>query len=170
MQLIAETTRLIIREITVEDAQAIFNLNQDPLVIKYTSDPAFKSVEDASKLIEENIRFQYREYGIGRWAVIAKHDHSFLGWCGLKFRTETNEIDLGYRYFQHAWGKGYATEAAQACLKYGLHTKKLQRIIGCAMQPNVASIKVLEKCGMTFCRYDFLHGHEAVVYEKVAQS
>lgn len=162
---IITTDRLILREITLEDAQRIFDLNADPEVVRYTSDPAFKNVDEVRELIKNNIQYQYRTYGIGRWAVIEKETGLFTGWCGLKFREGQEEIDLGYRFMKKFWGKGYATEAGKACLDFGFNIKKLERIIGCAMRDNVASIHVLKKCGMTFCRVDLLHGHDAIVYE-----
>jgi RimJ/RimL family protein N-acetyltransferase len=68
----------------------------------------------------------------------------FLGWCGLKYLFETNEVDLGYRFMKKFWGKGYATEAALACIEYGFATLNLHQIVGRALPGNLASIKVLE--------------------------
>ena len=165
MKIITTTERLIIREITLDDMQSIFDLNADSEVVRYTSDPAFKNMEEVADLIENNIRYQYRTYGMGRCAVIDKESGLFMGWCGLKFREGQNETDLGYRFMKKFWGKGYATEAAKAFLTYGFTIKNLERIIGCAIKENIASIEVLKKCGMTFCRQDFLHGHDALVFE-----
>jgi len=74
----------------------------------------------------------------------------FIGWCGLKLIPEKNEIDLGYRFQKNAWGKGYATESANACLKYAFEKHKLNRIVGRALPENINSIRVLEKCGMSY--------------------
>ncbi len=54
----------------------------------------------------------------------------FIGWCGLKYRAALDEIDLGYRLQQHAWGKGYATEAAKYTLDHGFNKLKLNLITG----------------------------------------
>jgi [ribosomal protein S5]-alanine N-acetyltransferase len=162
---IAQTDRLLLREITFEDAVDVFNLNSNPNVIKYTSDPAFKNIADAKKLIENVIGKQYADYGHGRWAVINKSNNDFLGWCGLKFLQETKEVDLGYRFFEAHWGKGFATEAATASLKYGFENFKYAEIIGRAMKENIPSIKVLKKCGMTYSHEAQLHEHPAFVYK-----
>jgi [ribosomal protein S5]-alanine N-acetyltransferase len=79
-----------------------------------------------------------------------KDDMEFIGLCGLKYRPETDEIDLGYRLMQKAWGKDYATEAAQASLEHGFNKLNLKLITGRANIENLASIKVLEKAGMDF--------------------
>ncbi|WP_316832820.1 GNAT family N-acetyltransferase [Pedobacter aquatilis] len=99
------------------------------------------------------IRAQYINNGIGRWAVIEKLTGNFVGWAGLKLMLEThnghtNYYDLGYRFIQCHWGKGYATEAAKAVLDYGFRVMGLNEIIGIADIDNTSSIKVLEKAGL----------------------
>jgi RimJ/RimL family protein N-acetyltransferase len=63
---------------------------------------------------------------------------------------DTGEIDLGYRFMKKHWGKGYATEAAQHTLNYGLQELLLKEITACAHVENLASLKVLEKIGMRY--------------------
>ncbi|MEK7224059.1 MAG: GNAT family N-acetyltransferase, partial [Bacteroidota bacterium] len=106
----------------------------------------------------------------GRWAVHSKPDKEFIGWCGLKARPARNEIDLGYRFIRAAWGRGYATEAAWACIQYGFEKLHLQRIIGRAMPDNKASLRVLEKCGMTYIGEEVVDGHPAKTYEMLNPS
>ncbi len=80
-------------------------------------------------------------------------DGTFLGWCGLKYFPETDEVDLGYRFMKKYWGKGYATESSRACLNYGFHELKLKRIMAKAMPENKDSLKVMQKLGMVFRGY-----------------
>jgi len=61
--------------------------------------------------------------------MFIKGTHEFIGWCGLKYRSELDEIDLGYRLMQKAWGKGLATEAARHTLDLGFKTLNLNLII-----------------------------------------
>ncbi len=163
-EFILETPRLLLRKKVVEDAPFFFELNSDPLVIKYTGDMGFKNLE-ASEAIVRYVIGQYNTNGYGRWMVIEKESASPVGWCGLKYHPESGETDLGYRFMQKYWGKGYATEASKACLDYGFTVLKLDRIIGRAMKENTASIRVLEKIGMSWCDEIDLHEHPAVVYE-----
>ncbi len=160
MNFILETDRLYLREITPDDAHHAYLLNSDPEVIKYTGDPPFDSVEAAREFLENYS--DYRNYGYGRWAVIRKADNEFLGWCGLKFHE--HEIDLGFRFFKKYWNNGYATEAAVACIKYGLETLNMKTIVGRAMAENLASINVLKKTGMQYeGNFDF-DLHPGVLY------
>ncbi len=174
MNIIIETTRLVLRTFTVGDAPLIYELNIDPDVTLYTGDP-IQDLQHAEQVLEQIILPQYVLYNHGRWAVYTKPELNpmaigFIGWCGLKARPERKEIDLGYRFMKTAWGKGYATEAAYACLKYGFEKLTIQRIIGRAMPQNLASIRVLEKCGMQFIGEEEVDGHPAKTYEAINPS
>jgi ribosomal-protein-alanine N-acetyltransferase len=164
MNVIIETDRLLLRNFTIEDAPLIYNLNLDPEVIRYTLDP-IRDIEHGREVLEKTILPQYALYNHGRWAVITKSGNEFIGWCGLKARPEQNEIDLGYRFIKSAWGKGYATEAAWACIQYGFEKLNFHRIIGRAMPQNTGSIRVLEKCGMVFIGEEIVDGHPAKTFE-----
>ncbi len=143
-----ETERLVLREITPDDAEQAYLLNLDPEVVQYTGDDPFESVEAARRFLEQYDH--YRRYGFGRWGVIRKSDGAFLGWCGLKYNPELDEYDVGFRFFKTHWNQGYATEAASACLEVGFGHFAMPRIVGRAMEANTASIRVLEKIGLQY--------------------
>lgn len=164
MNVIIETDRLILRTFTIDDAELIYELNRDEEVTRYTGDP-ISDVEHAREVLEKAILPQYSLYNFGRWAVHIKPSHEFIGWCGLKFRAERNEIDLGYRFKRSSWGNGYATEAASACIKYGFQNLGLKRIVGHSMPSNIASIKVLENCGLSYVGEEMVDNHPARTYE-----
>lgn len=168
MRIILETPRLLLREFTSRDAGLILALNADPAVTAFTGDPVL-TLEQAEQVLLQVILPQYTQYLHGRWAVHVKTqgsgDPEFIGWCGLKALPERQEIDLGYRFFPLAWGKGYATEAARATLQYGFEKLGLPRIVGRAMPGNRASWRVLEKCGMRFLYEEVVDEHPARTYE-----
>lgn len=162
MKIILETERLILRELTPSDAENLYELNLNLNVIKYTGDNAFRDIKEARAFLKK-----YNDYklnGYGRWAVINKSTKQFIGWCGLKLGEIDNETDIGFRFFEKDWNKGYATESAKACLKYGFQTLKLKRIIGRAMTKNKGSIKVLEKIGLEYEKNVDFDGQKAVIY------
>lgn len=165
--MIAETDRLILRELNLQDAVHFFELNNDPEVLKYTGDEAFKSIEDARNFIKNYS--QYIENGFGRWAVIRKSDHEFLGWCGLKLNEE-EIVDVGFRFFRRYWRKGYATEAASKSLEIGFARFGLKEIIGRTAKENIGSIRVLEKIGMKCFKNGECEGIEDASYFKVTRS
>ena len=166
MNIVIETKRLILRTFTEGDGLLIYELNKDPDVTRYTGDPV-RDIDQARGVLQKSILPQYSLYNHGRWAVHIKPDLKFIGWCGLKARPERNEIDLGYRFMKSAWGKGYATEAAFACLQYGFEKLNLPRIVGRAMPQNTGSLKVLEKCGMRYIGEEIVDDHPAITYEAI---
>ena len=149
MDIILETSRLILRQFTEADAPLILQLNSDPEVVKYIPEPVLHTNEQARGVIRNIILPQYTNK-LGRWAIHTKGNLEFIGWCGLKFLKEADEIDIGYRFRQIAWGKGYATEAAKHVLDYGFQQLRLKEIFGKAHVENIASVNVLKKIGMKY--------------------
>ncbi len=160
MNYLLETKRCRMREMQPEDGAAFYELNLDPEVLKYTGDQAFKSIEEATEFLRNYDA--YRKYGMGRWVVENKDDGSILGWCGLKYLVDEREVDIGYRLYRRYWGKGYATEVARRCIEYGFNTLQLPRIIGRSAVANLASVRVLEKCGLKFEKFNDALGEETV--------
>jgi ribosomal-protein-alanine N-acetyltransferase len=148
------SSRLLFRQFTISDAPLIYALNKDPEVIRYLHELPITDEKAALELITERILPQYKAYGYGRWAVLLKENHAFLGWCGLKYRPEIMETDLGYRFLRSCWGKGYASEAAAACISYGFSQCHLPLITARAHVENLASQRVIEKCGMQFTCFE----------------
>ncbi|MDY0089545.1 MAG: GNAT family N-acetyltransferase [Flavobacteriaceae bacterium] len=162
MKVILETERLLLRELHPFDAKNFYELNLNPDVIKYTGDKVFGSVEESEYFLKN-----YKDYkinGYGRWAVIEKKSDEFLGWCGLKYHNDSDEIDIGFRFFEKYWNNGFATESAKACIVYGFKNLQLESIIGRAMKENTASVKVLEKIGLEFEKEFDFENKEGVIY------
>lgn len=145
-----ETSRLILRPARISDAYYLYDLNSDPIVMKYTGDTHLASVLDYEHLIRDRMIPQFEKYKMSRFLLFQKEDETFLGWCGLKFFPETQEVDLGYRFKKKYWGQGFATEAGRRTLEYGFNEIGLERIFATVMPENIPSIKVLQKLGMTF--------------------
>jgi ribosomal-protein-alanine N-acetyltransferase len=155
-----ETKRLIIREILPKDAEGLFELDSNPKVHLYLGNQPIKTIEEALAVVQF-IRAQYESTGIGRWAVIEKESGKFVGWTGFKvnpgYINEVYEVfDLGYRFVEHVWGKGYATETSIACLEYAFDHLKYDPIYGMSEVHNTASNRVLKKIGMKYSsEFDF---------------
>lgn len=163
-----ETRRLILRELFPSDDQKMFELDSNPEVHKYLGNNPVTDIEQSREAIV-NIRQQYIDNGIGRWAVILKETNEFIGWSGLKLEKNVNGhdqyYDLGYRFIQKHWGKGYAVETANAFLKYGFDKLKLDTICAYADAGNNASRNVLEKAGLHYVNTFEYGGEEEVWYE-----
>lgn len=164
MKTLIETERLLLREITLNDTAEMFQMYSNPEVQKYTGEPLMASIEEMEQAIQVRI-VDYQKFGYGRWATFRKSDMQFIGWAGLAYLPEFDEIDLGYRFLPEYWGMGFATEASEAILTYGFDTLKLKRIIAIAMKENKASTRVMEKVGMAFDKFaPYENGGEDVAW------
>ena len=151
MDIILQTSRLLLRRFTDSEADAtlIYELNKDPHVLKYLQEPVLKNKTQAHDILQKIILPQYKK-DIGRWAIHLQENNEFIGWCGLKYRPEKKETDLGYRLKKTSWGHGYATEAATASVLYGFTKLHLKTVVARAHVDNHASIAILQKIGMTY--------------------
>lgn len=160
-----ETERTIMRKLTKEDAIDFYTLNLDEEVLKFTGDKPFENLQIAVDFLANYD--QYEKYGVGRLAVIDKATLKFIGWCGLKYSQDKNEYDIGFRFYRNYWNKGFATETAKKCLEFGFEKLNIEKIVGRAMKENIASIRVLEKIGMTFIENFDFDGQDGVIYELI---
>lgn len=159
--IIAETDRIYLNRMLTSDASDAYALNSDPLVMQHTGDQPFADEEEARKFLVNYS--DYERHGMGRWAVRLKDDHRFIGWCGLKMHAN-EEVDLGYRFLRERWNLGYATEASRLCLRIGFEQFDLPYIIGRVVPQNLASIKVLQKIGMTYWKEITCEAHDALCF------
>lgn len=143
-----ETERLVLREFELDDAQDVYAFASNPQVTRYTCDSdVVNSVDDVRRIIVDVWHSDYRNHGYGRLAVVHKKDDKVIGFCGLKYLDDMDEIDIGYRFLPEYWGQGIATEAASACLRHAETNLGLRNIIGLVMAENTASHRVLQKLG-----------------------
>lgn len=154
MELLLNSSRLSIRKLALADASGLFEMDSDPEVHRYLGTLPLTQLSEAEAVIRL-IQQQYKDYGIGRWAVVDRTTDEFLGWTGFKWITgpvndHTDFYDFGYRFKRNKWGKGYALEAGKLALNYGVKQLGLRPVFGMTHVENNASRKILEKLGFTF--------------------
>lgn len=150
-----ETERLLLRELRSSDLEGMFELDSNPEVHRYLGNKPIKTKAEAKTILDSVIN-QYKERGIGRWAVINKETNEFMGWSGLRLNTEynmngfTKYYDVGYRLIERFWGKGYATESGKAAVNYAFNVMKLPELYATTEMGNQASHNALLKLGLTY--------------------
>jgi RimJ/RimL family protein N-acetyltransferase len=165
MPIILETPRLILRQFTEDDVDNLFDLNNDPQVMRYLTGgrPTPREV-----IRDEVIPFHLAVYArldrLGTWAAESAATREFVGW--FHFRPgpggDITNIDLGYRLRRPAWNKGYATEGSRALISMGFTGLGVERVFAHTMTVNTASRRVLEKCGLTLVRTTPYEGADAI--------
>jgi ribosomal-protein-alanine N-acetyltransferase len=170
MSAIIETERLILRRLEDSDAEAMFEMDSDPMVHEFTGTVALTDVEQSQSVIRA-IQAQYNVHGTGRLAVIEKGNKEFVGWAGIKFDTvgengQSDYHDIGFRFIPRHWGKGYGMESATALVRHAFLSLDVPRLVGIADVRNIASNKILQGIGlMRICAYIDENGYQCNWYE-----
>ncbi|MEB0137670.1 MULTISPECIES: GNAT family N-acetyltransferase [unclassified Undibacterium] len=144
------TERLLLRRFTLDDAAAYLPLVADPAILRYTGEAALTSVDAAREILQTRPLRDYQVHGFGRMACIERASGRLIGFCGLKYLDEIQEVDIGYRFLPACWGKGYASESAAALLAQAFELYQLPRVIGLVQPDNLASAQVLKKLGLQY--------------------
>src|SRR5882724_13556500 len=147
-RLLLQTSRLRLREFTLQDADYLVDLDSDPEVMRHISFGAATSrAVIATKILPSWIEYYRREQRVGFWAAEVCGD--FIGWFHLRpDRFTPGEQELGYRLHRRVWGQGYATEGALALIAHGFRVSKFEKITARTLIANLASQRVMQKCGL----------------------
>ncbi len=142
-----ETQRLILRQLTMNDADALHEILSDPVSMQHYPQPFTR--EKTEGWIAWNIQ-NYATYGFGLWAVLLKEGNLFLGDCGITMQNINGSLEpeIGYHINKVHTGKGYATEAARACRNYAFDVLGLSKVYSYMKYTNLASQKVAQKNDM----------------------
>jgi len=144
-----ETARLKVRQLSRDDFDEMFALCSDAAVMKYVGNLQPYSAPQTRQVILKCVR-SYDWHGYGGWALIDKSEDEFAGYGGFEYVAARSMPELFYILCPRLWGKGFATEFAQAALNYGFEQLKLEQI-GASFDPsNNASLCVAAKIGFKF--------------------
>jgi len=155
MTIFLETPRLILKPPTVEkDAHLIINLRSDPEVMQYVGDGSIQNETQTHEFLKQAVSY-YDQYKMGMCAVFDKKSNHFIGQAGLfhlGFNTNNEEIEISYRLNKQFWGNGYATEIVSCLVEWGFTNLSVDQLIAITYPANIASQKVLTKCGFKYKR------------------
>jgi RimJ/RimL family protein N-acetyltransferase len=159
---ILSTARLNLRHLTLDDANFIFALTNDPDWIRFIGDRGIRTTDDACNYIANGPVAMYSQHGFGLYAVERREDHSPIGICGLLTRPWLDDVDIGFAFFPKFRGAGYAYEAAKATVEHAKTIGK-SRLLAIVSPENDASLRLLTKLGMSFERMATPPGEESEV-------
>jgi RimJ/RimL family protein N-acetyltransferase len=145
---------------TLGDAKRLFEIYTDAETVRYWNGPD-AVLSDSEKRIEQ-MRMHWERYGYGDWALIDRKTETMIGFCGLHQIQGMDETNLGFLIDRSYWGKGLATEAGRAALRFGFEQATLGLIVGTTAPDNVGAIEVLKKCGMSYWREIIRNGPRSV--------
>lgn len=148
------TARLILRDLQESDLPTLIAMNQDPEVMQYFPKP-YSQAE--SLRLYQGIQDEVKAYGYSLWAVEEKSSQEFIGLVGLhhsdlRIFAGKEAVEIGWRLRKEFWNRGYATEAAQACLDFAFQQTGLSEVYSFTSLLNLPSQKVMQKLGMEFVK------------------
>jgi len=145
-----ETGRLTLRRITLDDADLMLAIWNDPAFIRNVGDRGIRTIEEAEKALEDGAFKLYEEYGYGPYCMTRKTDDVRIGICGLFRRENLTDPDIGFGVLPDYCGRGFAGEAAKAVVAHARDDLGIENLTAIVSPENVASIGLIEKLGLRF--------------------
>ena len=149
---VLQTSRLILRHQTIDDAEFILALVNDPSWLRFIGDRDVHCVEDARNYIKKGAMESYSRHGFGLYLTALKDSGTPIGICGLVKRETLADVDIGFAFLPQYAGMGYGYESACAVMDHARNDIGLKRVIAITNPDNVASIRLIEKLGLAFER------------------
>jgi RimJ/RimL family protein N-acetyltransferase len=148
-----ETPRLTLRALREEDVDPLFAIQGDREAMRYTH--AASSRQDCAHWLQTFAALESTR-GFAPWTVILQTEARVIGWGGLSIDPFDPGWGIEVSYFFHPayWGRGDATELVRATLLHGFGSLSLPAIGAFVRPANLASVRVLEKCGFTLLGYE----------------
>ena len=169
---VLETDRLVLRYVTLDDAEFALRLLNEPSFLQNIGDRRVRTLEQASNYLLEGPIKSYQVHGHGMYLVALKETLEPIGLCGLLKRDQFEDVDIGYAFLPEFWSRGYAFESALAVRDYGEQTLGLTRMIAVVSPGNAGSIRLLEKLGFSRAGQTWMQPGESEVllFERQAGS
>jgi ribosomal-protein-alanine N-acetyltransferase len=165
MNIIAKTSRLLIREFTPEDETLLLALDEDERLTRYVKK---RTPQESKQVFKDTLKEYKIQSGLGRWGIFNIADNDFIGVCILNYsESDKNSIELGYRLHLKYWGAGIATELAKTLVYYGLNEVGLKEICAVTHPDNAASQRVLSKAGFEPHGRAFWYGEDLPLFKVV---
>jgi ribosomal-protein-alanine N-acetyltransferase len=163
-----DTPRLQLRPFAEGDAVIVHRVYSDPDVMRYVATGPAADLAATRRLLGEYAAHQ-EIHGYSFWAVLERESGRLIGDAGL-YRTPTGEVELGYTLGMPWWGRGLATEAAEAWIETAFGPLEIDEVVALAEPANVASLRVLEKVGMARAGERIAFGRPHVLFRRARRT
>ncbi len=157
------TSHLALRQLQSKDAEVLHRIYQSEDVLRYFPNPVPPPLEKIRRFIVGQ-QEHWEKHSYGNWGILVDGKQEIIGWAGLQYLPELDETEVGFLLDRLFWGKGYATEAALGSLNFGFEHFHLDHIIALVHPDNLASQRVIEKCGLVYKDTLSLWGIELMRY------
>jgi RimJ/RimL family protein N-acetyltransferase len=157
------TERLTLRPLTLADIEWFAAMRGDADIMRYIGTAGAVPRAIAEERLDRHVTC-WNERGLGMFGARLHGNDDPLGWAGLQPLEGTDDIEVGYAFAKPWWGRGFATEAASALVRWGFEELGLERIVAVAYPENEPSRRVMDKLGMHYEGTRLVHGTDSVFY------
>lgn len=147
-----ETERLVLKPISTNDSEFIFELYNSPKFLEFIGDRNIKSVEEAENYISTKFLPQLERLGFGNYLIVRKSDNQKIGAVGIFEREGLDIQDIGFSFLEEFHGKGYGFESASKLLDYVFTDFNLKKISAITSKENIASQNLIQKLGLKYLK------------------
>ncbi len=157
------TERLVMRPCQREDVDALHSVWTDPGVRRYLWDDTVIDRDTAEEVVDAGIA-GFETHRLGMWTVRPVDSIDVIGFCGFRRLPDEGPFEILYGILPTHWGRGLACEASRPALDYALKGVGLEQVVAATDPPNTASVRVMEKLGMSFWKREMFEGQETIFY------
>ncbi len=145
-----QTERLLLRPMTLDDDQDMFEYGSDPEMTRFTSWETHRSIEDARVFLQREVD-GFDDVTGGAWGIEHRGDRKFIGAFGFILQPPEHQIqEIGFHLARKYWGQGLMTECAREVIRFSFDNLEVNRIQATCEPENIGSARVLEKCGLSY--------------------
>lgn len=150
MNFMLQTERLVLRQLTLDDADLMLAIWNDPAFIRNVTDRGIRTLDESREAMSQGALKLYEDHGFGPYHVSLKDDGTAIGICGIFVRDGLDDPDIGFALLPEFCSRGYAWEAAKAVYDYARDDLQLRRLTAIVAPGNAPSVGLIEKLGMQF--------------------
>lgn len=154
------------RPIQTSDLDALAVIWANPEVTRFLPSRGMPIKRENTQKALHSFVEHWQQRGYGIWAIVEDDSSQMVGYCGLRYLDELNEVETAYGLAQAYWGRGIATQALKASISYAFNVANLNKIIAIALPDNKASRRVIEKAGFNYEKQLHIFNLDGVYYSK----
>jgi RimJ/RimL family protein N-acetyltransferase len=163
--MILRTLRLRLEPVQDSHFEGLRALHSDPAAMRFLGGP---KTDDEVRAWISAAQGHWARVGFNWWSVIEQGNEELLGAVSTQHieNDETKPIEIGWRFRSEHWGKGYATEAGRAMLRFAFDEVGVREVYAVAKPENQASLRVMERLDMRYAGLRSFYGNMCATYVK----
>lgn len=163
-QTVLQLDGFAMRPIQFSDLDVLTAIWADPEVTRFLPSQGIPISRENTEMSLQSFVEHWQQKGYGIWAIIDNASFEMIGYCGLRYLSELDEVEVLYGLDREYWGRGIATQAVRASISYGFNKAALDRVVAMVLPDNQASRRVTNKAGLRYEKEIHIFNLDALYY------